>query len=301
MPVEVRVTKITPSAAEISAGKFTPQNVEKALTALHHDGLVVLENVVDLENLEKLNQVMINDAVTLCSRGDDSPFNYHKGNIQQDPPLSDELFYEDIYLNTFAIQVTTAILGPRPKMTFISGNTAMSRSDKSQPVHSDADFAHPTIPFAFVVNVPLIDFSPINGSTEVWLGTHVGAGPHQQSSLHGDRQSGAIIPEHLEARRGISPPLQPEISRGSIVVRDLRLWHCGKPNATDDIRVMLAMIHFAPWYRNPMKLKMPAVGEVKNRIIERDEVLEVPAEWVKGEIDHLAVKFGNAYDFDQSP
>jgi ectoine hydroxylase-related dioxygenase (phytanoyl-CoA dioxygenase family) len=173
----------------------------------------------------------------------------------------------------------------------------MPKSTQSQPVHSDADFAHPTIPFAFVVNVPLISFSPANGSTEVWLGTHTGAGPHQQSALHGDRQSGAILPELLEARRGVSPPLQPEIAKGSVVIRDLRLWHCGKPNSTDDIRVMLAMIHFAPWYRNQMRLKMPAGGELERRIRGRDGDLEVLAEWVQGEIDHLAVKFGNSYVF----
>jgi hypothetical protein len=92
-------TKVTPSAAELVAGRLMPQNLEKALIALHHDGLVVLENVVDLQHLEKLNAVMTADAKTLSSRGDDSPFNYHKGNLQQDPPLTDELFFEDIYLS----------------------------------------------------------------------------------------------------------------------------------------------------------------------------------------------------------
>jgi hypothetical protein len=95
------VTKITPSAAELSAGEFSPQNIEKALTALHHDGLVVLENVVDLEHLEELDRVMVKDAKTLYERGEGSPFNYHRGNIQQDPPLRDELFYEDIYLSNY--------------------------------------------------------------------------------------------------------------------------------------------------------------------------------------------------------
>jgi hypothetical protein len=94
------VTKVTPGAAELAAGKFTSQNLEKALIALHQDGLVVLENVVDLQHLEKLNAVMTKDAKTLSSRGDDSPFNYHKGNIQQDPPLTDKFFFEDIYLSS---------------------------------------------------------------------------------------------------------------------------------------------------------------------------------------------------------
>lgn len=40
-----------------------------------------------------------------------------------------------------------------------------------QPVHSDADAAHPSHPFALVVNVPLVSMTPKNGSTEIWLGT----------------------------------------------------------------------------------------------------------------------------------
>lgn len=151
-----------------------------------------------------------------------------------------------------AIQITSAFLGPRPKMTFLSGNTAL-KSSKSQPVHSDADFDHPRIPFALVVNVPLISMTPANGSTEIWLGTHTHSGLHVQEGQHGDRASGRIKPEILETRRKQFPPMQPVISKGSIIIRDLRLWHCGKPNMEGTTRVMLAMIHFASWYRNPMR------------------------------------------------
>lgn len=90
---------IIPSPAELESKQLSPQNLEKALTALHKDGLVVLENVIPLSQLEALNKIMVADAKILSSRGDDSPFNYHKGNIQQDPPLTDDLFFPDIYLS----------------------------------------------------------------------------------------------------------------------------------------------------------------------------------------------------------
>lgn len=127
-----------------------------------------------------------------------------------------------------------------------------------QPVHSDADFAHPTHPFALVINVPLIDFTPENGSTELWLGTHTGSlsGLQVQEGAHGDRASGRIKESLLDERRKIRAPSQPDVRKGSIVVRDLRLWHAGMPNLTDEVRVMLALIHFAPWYRNPMRLEL---------------------------------------------
>lgn len=171
-----------------------------------------------------------------------------------------------------------------------------------QPVHSDADFAHPTHPFALVVNVPLIDFTPENGSTELWLGTHTGdlSGLQVQEGAHGDRASGRIREELLTERRKVRGPSQPKIKKGSIVVRDLRLWHAGMPNLTDEVRVMLAMIHFAPWYRNPMRLEF---SESVKGAIEAEEGLEVPVDWVTEEEAlqrYLKRGFGNSYDFGQA-
>jgi hypothetical protein len=99
-----------------------------------------------------------------------------------------------------------------------------------------------------VVNVPLIDMSPRNGSTEVWLGTHA-FGKEAQEGEHGERASGMIKEEWLEERRKTRASAQPVVKKGSLVIRDLRLWHSGQPNWTKETRVMLALIHFAGWYR----------------------------------------------------
>jgi ectoine hydroxylase-related dioxygenase (phytanoyl-CoA dioxygenase family) len=194
----------------------------------------------------------------------------------------------------------------------------------SQPVHSDADFDHPDHPFAYVVNVPLITMTPENGSTEVWLGTHANTGLHVQEGRHGERASSRIRQEDLDNRRAIRPPCQPIVPKGSIVVRDLRLWHAGMGNRTDTIRVMLAMsksvvkkrkkwrrsfwlsvslaiVHFAPWYRNPMKLRF--ADDLKG-IIESQKSLDLPVEWMteaEGLAQYLHRGYGNAYDFNQTP
>lgn len=88
--------------------------------------------------------------------------------------------------------------------------------------------------------------TPENGSTEVWLGTHTDSGLHVQEGRHGERASGRIMLDLLEKQRKVRPPSQPVVPKGSIIVRDLRLWHGGKPNLSSDPRVMLALskIHF---------------------------------------------------------
>jgi ectoine hydroxylase-related dioxygenase (phytanoyl-CoA dioxygenase family) len=149
------------------------------------------------------------------------------------------------WIDPIVTQVTSTALGPHPQLRFISGNTALPPSadapPASQPTHNDADFDHPRIPFALVVNVPLISMEAHNGSTEVWLGTHANTTIADQEGAHGERASGKIKKDLLEERRAVRAPCQPDVKKGSIVIRDLRLWHGGKPNLSEEPRVMLAM------------------------------------------------------------
>lgn len=74
LPVAVNV-----SSEELVSGMLSWQNLELATRALHRDGLVVLEDVIDHKKLDKLNSKMKEDAQMLQSLGDASPFNYNKG------------------------------------------------------------------------------------------------------------------------------------------------------------------------------------------------------------------------------
>ncbi|PVH89095.1 phytanoyl-CoA dioxygenase family protein [Cadophora sp. DSE1049] len=296
-----KVVQVSPE--ERSAGALTWKNLEIANRALHHDGLVVLENAIPTAQLDRLNEKMVQDALTLQSAGDDMPYNYNKGNIQQDPPLATSHFSPSIFLNPLATQVTSSVLGPLPRLSFISGNSDLPQTStsppKSQPTHSDADFSHPSSPFALVINIPLVDMTPSNGSTEIWLGTHV-FGKEVQEGEHGEWASGRIKGEELERRRKVREPSQPVIKKGSLVVRDLRLWHGGMPNRSGEVRVMLAMIHFAPWFRNAMQVDLSE--ELRGEIEKYGRGLKVQARYLpEREIEEKYLKgaYGNAYDFDQ--
>lgn len=93
------------------------------------------------------------------------------------------------------------------------------------------------------LNINLVDVSPENGSTELWLGT-------SKISEYDDIVPGiiGIKPERLEARRQVRPPCYPSIKRGSVVLRDIRTWHAGMPNHTDQTRIMLAFGYQAAWH-----------------------------------------------------
>ncbi len=65
-----------------------------------------------------------------------------------------------------------------------------------------------------------------------------------------------ILPELLEARRKVRPPIQIVCKPGGVLLRDQRIWHAGMPNASDEDRIMLAMMFTAPWYPNDRKFKV---------------------------------------------
>tara|TARA_R110002110_G_scaffold402726_1_gene620214 strand:+ start:404 stop:1429 length:1026 start_codon:yes stop_codon:yes gene_type:complete len=44
---------------------------------------------------------------------------------------------------------------------------------------------------------------------------------------------------------------------GSVMIRDVRAWHGGTPNLSNEVRAIPNVEYFAPWYREPMRHSMP--------------------------------------------
>lgn len=155
-----------------------------------------------------------------------------------------------------------------------------------QPVHvddgqlwPDPDAAHPAV--RLVVNVSLGDTSEENGAIELWPGTHEDL---RNLSGHDIR----VSEEALVARRQIVPPILGSTKKGVILIRDMRLWHRGMPNANDAARFMIGMVHNVAWIRRRSRCqpdrrfasmfegcaienKMPFVDDPGDAYLRRDE------------------------------
>jgi hypothetical protein len=95
-------TSIRPSKSEIKSVRLSPQNLEIAIRSLYQDGLVVIEDVIPHDVLDRLNEKMVQDAYTLQARKADSPYNYNPGNIQQDAPPVKKYFDLRIFMSELA-------------------------------------------------------------------------------------------------------------------------------------------------------------------------------------------------------
>lgn len=279
----------------MNAIRFTPDErlappsdkIDAAARMVREDGYVVLEDVVDPDHVAVLRDKMLADLPTILARPD-TPFNFNAINVQQDPPPFPPYLFRDVWCNEVAIALSEAVLGTGVKSAFYSGNTALPGGQR-QPVHPDVaqlwpDLTVATPAFGLVVNLPTVDMDPENGATELWPGTHT------DTSVWIGEGAARIPEERLAAWRARRPPFQPTVRAGSLVVRDIRLWHAGMPNRTERPRPMIAMIHWVGWWDVE-----PVPFHASAREILEHPRLRTVARYVDGPIDYLM--HSEAYDY----
>ena len=263
------------------------------IEAFNRDGFIVLEDVIDPAHCDILCEKMLADIDAILKRPD-VPFNFNKGNLQQAPPPFAPYLFRDVLFNESIIAFTKALLGDGVKNNFYSGNTAL-QGEHFQPVHPDVaqlwpKMTHPSPTFGIVINVPVVDMGPENGATQLWPGTH-----HDMTYWQGDG-SARVTDEHLATWRAKRPPIQPTVKRGSVVLRDIRLWHAGMPNRTAQPRPMIAMIHWCGWFADWDGIEIPerSCSFFENKALHTN-LQVVPDD----QFDHI--KHGGAYDVDLPP
>ena len=229
---------ITP--AELAQEQMSVDHLAQAVQALCTDGYVVLGDVIDHAHLDTLRERMDADSQTLIQAQKWGGAGQIVGHLQQGPPPFAPYVFRDIVANPFAIQVTKAVLGEGVYNRFYNGN-ANTPGSGTQPLHGDTGHlwpnmtvAHPTA--SVVVNVALVDVTEENGATELWPGTHlIPLNP------------GRISAEMEAERREVVPPVRAIARKGSLLLRDMRLWHRGVPNHSNQVRHMIAMVHNIKW------------------------------------------------------
>ena len=280
------------------SGVPTQDIVAEGAAFLHKDGIIVLDNAIDIAHINTLNAKLSPEALEIAN-DPQHHFNFGKEtrNMDQAPPPTKDLIFKDVWCNPFAAAILAAVLGPKPVVHYANGNTALKASPSGrQPVHSDCEFDHPAyFPFAHVINITLVDTSPENGATEVWPGSHHVSVADAHVAEKGCEGQLPIKPELLEERRKHSPPVQACTKKGSLVIRDLRLWHAGMPNLTDEPRVMLAFVAQPAWFQAKSKILLPQ--SVREMVESWSDELEISAEYVDGEVDHKKLS-SLGVDFD---
>jgi ectoine hydroxylase-related dioxygenase (phytanoyl-CoA dioxygenase family) len=193
-----------------------------------------------------------------------------------------------MWANPAAVAILKNVMGPELVCHYANGNTALQATGR-QPVHSDMHTAHPLFPFAYAINIPLCDVSAENGSTEIWPGSHRDSNTDQHDNEGSGEGHLTIKQSLIEERRKHRPPVQPSSRKGSLIIRDIRLWHAGMPNRTPSPRIMLAFVVQPKWFQAPSKVQIPEKARSVVEAWQLEIGLEYAVQWVEGDVDHRKV------------
>ena len=255
--------KIIPE--ELLAGALTPEHLQAAVRTFNDVGYVVLDNAYDLAFLETVRtayEVVLKTFIE--SKGGLAALEgktFGKNHIGFFPPLLGPIADTRLAAHPIAVQVMKELLGSDFECSFYHTNTALPGSG-IQPVHRDTanlmGVPHPVA--TLVLNIPLCDFTVENGSTEVWPGTHLTLGPVD------------------DARTAAFPSTRTNVPAGSLILRDMRLWHRGMPNNADYPRTMFAIVYSRGFLRTPIitipQTTWEAWSDDARRIFRFNQVVE---------------------------
>lgn len=238
--------KIELSREEISGMKLEPETLENAVDAIKINGFVIFESVMPKSLLAELQAKFAEIFTEHVSRtGVDKQHvnaetqrgkNRFLMHLPFSKPFSDPL----IVTNQIVLQVMDAMLGKDYTCRYFATDTPFPGSDY-QGVHSDdaplfpdTDFILP--PAALVLNIPLVDTTEENGPMDIWPG-----GTHRMPENLNRPKRIQELAANLESQKVLMPA-------GSLLIRDLRMWHRGTPNRSDAARPNMALIYNRPWY-----------------------------------------------------
>jgi len=233
-----------------------PTDVERAAELFHRDGFVVVRDALEPQQLQRMRQATeraLDEMLAVdptCAAGGGAgglPHRYSFGSSS----ASRHMLHVDEWVDMVDMPTTTPILSAifgSPNYILIGGggDVAMPGAIEYQGLHSDnvwSELHDPTgrvstrelpVP-AVTINFPMCDLTFENGPTRQIPGTQNSR--HPIPNLHDE-------PEWMKLSTLCPAPA------GSAIFRDLRAWHGGTPNLSQEVRAAPNIEYFAPWFRS---------------------------------------------------
>ena len=276
---------------------FQPGQLDDIVRVFRRDGFVVVADVLDGAQLEYLRagcdemveQILAIDREFSGNRGS------HRYSFGSTSFTRSYLHRPEwrmlVDLPTLTPVITTLFGSDDYHVRAAGGDFCLPGAYRYQPLHSDMgdwvsqeatprssfqdhrghlltrDLPCPTI----CVNFLTIDATPINGATRQIPGTQHCREPFPTLEEE---------PEWMKLS-GVCPA-----PAGAVQIRDVRAWHGGTPNLSDDVRSIPNIEFYAPWFREPTSPGMTYAQHRElsdhGRRITRDHVIDSSEELPSG-------------------
>lgn len=291
-----------------------PGDVERAVRIFRRDGFVVIRDALDVEQLASLKSAaeqLAGDIVDLDPErsGNRGSHRYSYGAASSTKSQMHRREWQMLIDLPTISPIITAIFGsPAYMLRYGSGDFCLPGAVSYQPLHSDMrDFADEvTTPFSafqdprgllttrdlpcpyIAVNFLMIDATPSNGSTR---------------QIPGTQNSREPIPRRRDEPEWMRLSTVCPAPAGSAMIRDVRAWHGGTPNLSNDVRCIPNVEFYAPWYREPVEPCIPyadyqqlsdhAKAVAKFSVLDSSETVEPTLQLGSTPKGHAATRTGS--------
>lgn len=250
-----------------------PDQVAEAARLFQRDGFVVVVDALDRTQLEALRSAALREAREILARdrdriGNRGSHRYSYGSASK----TRHLLHLPEWTMLIDLPTVTPILceifgGDDYQLRGGGGDFCLPGATRYQPLHSDTgdrreyttragrnvrigSFHDPTgrlsvtdLPVSSVAcNFLTTDFTRLNGPTR---------------QIPGTQQRREPIPTLDEEPEWMRLSTVCPARAGSVLIRDVRAWHGGTPNLSDELRAIPNAEFWAPWYREQPKICMP--------------------------------------------
>ncbi len=249
-----------------------PDEIERATRLFYRDGFVVVADVLNRQQLKYINDGcnrVIDEmmALDLNREGNRGSHRYSFGGASRTGHQMHHPEWTMLIDLPTVTPIVTSIFGSNDYITRGGGGDfCLPGAVDYQPLHSDMNdrqvishnnrdyvfgsFKDPRglltyrdLPCPYVCcNFLMVDFTELNGPTR---------------QIPGTQHSHEEIPNLEEEPEWMKLSTVCPVPRGGVLVRDIRAWHGGTPNLSDEVRAMPNVEYYAPWFREPMNPAIP--------------------------------------------
>ncbi len=239
-----------------------PDEIERATRIFHRDGFVVVRDVLDAAQIDTLRAAVESVAAEIVALDPDGLGNrgshrYSFGGSSATRSMLHRPEWQMLVDIPVVTQLLTAIFGSDDySVRAAGGDFCMPGATGYQPLHSDmGDWVDAErtpyssfrdgrgllttreLPTPYIcVNFLPIDATPLNGPTR---------------QIPGSQHSREPFPTLDEEPEWMRLSTVCPAPAGSAQIRDVRAWHGGTPNLTNDVRAIPNVEFYAPWFREP--------------------------------------------------
>ena len=247
---------------------FDPGEIEEIVKVFYRDGFVVVRGALNPSQLDflrsgvdrEIHNILALDKHRVGNRGS---HRYSFGGAS----LTGHQMHNPEWAMLIDLPKVTAILtalfgSPDYIARGGGGDFCLPGAVQYQPLHSDmsdrrqignqifGSFHDPRgimnyrdLPCPYICcNFLTVDFTAINGPTRQIPGTQ-----HSREPIPNLKEE----PEWMKLSTVCPAPA------GSVLIRDIRAWHGGTPNLSQEVRAIPNAEFYAPWFREPLQPSMP--------------------------------------------